>query len=302
MRRQRCRRTAQADREVGMAAVQQNGEALRYASAALQADRSVVMAAVQQNGNALQYASAALQADRIVVMAAAKTSSEALMHSAAELKDDRDFVLAVVQRDGRALAHAPARLKEDKDVVLAAVAQRGYAIQYAAPSLQEDRLVVLVAAARGVGRHILWSFRDDPVDCRLRCLDTAPCYRRMIETPLSCRALPHALLRLKLYAYLQYVPKMLDEDITVELLPSLGHDELKDLGMATIGARLGFIAAAKPSDRDTVDLTADEDEVGPGNNGGGGGAAASRGGGAAGGGESQGGGGGSRGLKRMLTH
>ena len=45
-----------------LAAVQQNGRALKYASEELQADREVVLAAVQQNGEALTYASRELQA------------------------------------------------------------------------------------------------------------------------------------------------------------------------------------------------------------------------------------------------
>ena len=44
-----------------MAAVQQDGWALKHASAALKSDKEVVMVAVQQNGNALQHASEALQ-------------------------------------------------------------------------------------------------------------------------------------------------------------------------------------------------------------------------------------------------
>jgi len=45
-----------ADREVVLAAVRQNGMALRFASAALQADREVVLAAVEQDGSALRHA------------------------------------------------------------------------------------------------------------------------------------------------------------------------------------------------------------------------------------------------------
>lgn len=47
-----------------LAAVGQDGHALRYASDALKADRDVVLEAVSQNGEALYYASDALKADR----------------------------------------------------------------------------------------------------------------------------------------------------------------------------------------------------------------------------------------------
>ena len=47
-----------------LVAVQQDWEALEYASEELRADRVVVLAAVRQDGGALEYASEELQADR----------------------------------------------------------------------------------------------------------------------------------------------------------------------------------------------------------------------------------------------
>ena len=68
----------EADKEVVLAAVQQDGLALQFASEDLRADREVVLAAVQQHGLALQYASAELRADREVVLAAVQQNGEAL--------------------------------------------------------------------------------------------------------------------------------------------------------------------------------------------------------------------------------
>ena len=51
------------DREVVLAAVQQDGYTLGFAPDQLKGDREVVLAAVQQNGNALYYASDELQED-----------------------------------------------------------------------------------------------------------------------------------------------------------------------------------------------------------------------------------------------
>jgi len=48
---------------VVMAAVTQNGWALKYASDDLKADKEVVMAAVTQNGSTLDYASDSLKKD-----------------------------------------------------------------------------------------------------------------------------------------------------------------------------------------------------------------------------------------------
>ena len=84
-----CRATS---REVVLAAVAQNGEALLYASDELKADREVVLAAVAQHGHALRHASAELKADRGVVLAAVAQSGYALGHASDGLKADRGLV------------------------------------------------------------------------------------------------------------------------------------------------------------------------------------------------------------------
>ena len=60
-----------------LAAVSQNGDALRYASTHLHADKEVVLAAVAQKGDALRYASADLQADKDVVFVAVASCADA---------------------------------------------------------------------------------------------------------------------------------------------------------------------------------------------------------------------------------
>ena len=64
------------DTEVVLAAVQENGSALKYASDALQADHAVVLAAVRNLGGALTFASEALQNDLQIVLSAVKQSSK----------------------------------------------------------------------------------------------------------------------------------------------------------------------------------------------------------------------------------
>ena len=51
------------DREVVLAAVQQDGGALMFASPGLRVDREVVIAAVQQSWRAIEFASVALRRD-----------------------------------------------------------------------------------------------------------------------------------------------------------------------------------------------------------------------------------------------
>ena len=85
---------AKGEREMVLAAVKQNGHALRNAPAELKGEREIVLAAVKQNGNALQYASAELKGDREIVLAALEQNGGALQYASAELKGDREIVLA----------------------------------------------------------------------------------------------------------------------------------------------------------------------------------------------------------------
>jgi hypothetical protein len=79
---------ARDDFDVVMAAVSQNGLALRYASARLRDERAIVMAAVKQIGLALYHASVALRGDRAIVMAAVSQFSGSLMYASTELQNE----------------------------------------------------------------------------------------------------------------------------------------------------------------------------------------------------------------------
>ena len=77
-----------AYRDLVLAAVWQDGMALRYASEELQADREIVLAAVQQDGRALCFASEELQADHEIVLAAVRQDG-APDYASAELQADQ---------------------------------------------------------------------------------------------------------------------------------------------------------------------------------------------------------------------
>ena len=100
-----------------MAAVTQEGRALKYADASLQADKDVVMAAVTQEGWALMYADASLQADKDVVMAAVAQDAWALKYADASLQTDFEVQLVHAFRHGTATTalNAMHRLRMSSD-------------------------------------------------------------------------------------------------------------------------------------------------------------------------------------------
>ena len=117
--------------------------ALEYASPELQADREVALAAVREDGLALEYASPELQADKEVVLEAIRQDGWLLEYASEELRGDREVVLEAVRQNVRALKYASEELKGDKEVALEAIRQDGWLLEYASEELRGDREVAL---------------------------------------------------------------------------------------------------------------------------------------------------------------
>ena len=135
------------DREVVLAAVNQCGRALRHAPAGIRGEQDILLAAVRREGHALQLAAAAMRADRTVVLAAVGETGSALRLAAAELRADKQVVLTAVVADGQALQHASPELQADPEVVEAAVRKDGTALDHAPAELRADEQIVLAAVA-----------------------------------------------------------------------------------------------------------------------------------------------------------
>jgi len=80
--------TFREDFEVVMAAVMQNGYALKYAGPSMRSNWEVARAAVQQKGTALCHVATPLKSDRALVLEAVRSSRMAIVHAHAELRDD----------------------------------------------------------------------------------------------------------------------------------------------------------------------------------------------------------------------
>ena len=180
-----------ADPEVVLAAVRQDGMALRHASQNLQNDPDVVLAAVQQDGMALQHASRELQHnDRDLVLAAVQQNGDVLYDVAEAFLDDAEVVIEAIFSNPDAWSLASQRLLEedrdvalaavgrlggghvlqflvhwqdDRGVVLAAVRSDGLALEFASARLRADREVVFAAVRRdGMAlQFVNYIFRDD---------------------------------------------------------------------------------------------------------------------------------------------
>ena len=112
-------------------------------------DKEIVMAAVKENGEALQYASEELQADKKIIMYALKKDGRALLFASKLLKADKEVVMEAVKQDGRSLDYASKKLRSDKEVVMEAVKQQGSSFEYASKELQADKDVVIATIKSG---------------------------------------------------------------------------------------------------------------------------------------------------------
>jgi hypothetical protein len=146
-----------------MESVNQNGQALKYASSRLQDDSTIVMEAVKQNGWALEHASERLKDDASIVMEAAKKNGKTLVLASKRLKDDADIVREAVKQKGWALQYASDRLKDDAYIVREAVKNSGKALRYASERLKDDAGIVLEAIKGGIQEFM--HENNDPDAC-----------------------------------------------------------------------------------------------------------------------------------------
>ena len=98
------------------------------------------MAAVTQNGRALKYASARLRSDRAIVMQAIQRARKPVVkYASASLRGDQPFMREVVQHHWRAVQYAAASLKRSRTFMRKVATQRWQVLQYASTELKNDQ-------------------------------------------------------------------------------------------------------------------------------------------------------------------
>lgn len=159
-------------------AVKNCGLALQYAAEEFRSDKEVVLAAVRENGNALCFARKH-KTDNEVVLEAVKQDGQALMHvvrpwyrrSETTYSPSREVVLEAMRTAGGLLAHVNPRFYTDKEVVLAAVKSewRAARMLMANPSniLATDVDIVL-ALVKQAGRDLMYDHLADSMQLDFR--------------------------------------------------------------------------------------------------------------------------------------
>lgn len=121
----------------------------RKAPPSVTSNLQVMLAAVQNDGYALEYASADLKDNVALVMAAVRQNARALQYAGEVMKNNYDVALIVAQTYPFALAYASAEIQKKVPLWLVAVDFAPYSILDAPPAVQSDPQIVARLAKNG---------------------------------------------------------------------------------------------------------------------------------------------------------
>jgi hypothetical protein len=135
------------DKEVVLAAVRNNGEAIEFASDSLKNEWEIVCEAINQSCS-LEHVSEKFRDDKQIVITAIKKNkyhSNQIRFASERLKNDREVALSALAKCGSDLEYVSSQLKKDKEVVLTAVGNNGMALEFASDELKNDAEIVKLA-------------------------------------------------------------------------------------------------------------------------------------------------------------
>lgn len=132
-----------------MAAVLQDGCALRYASRRLRSDRKIVRNAVREAGIEGFYgANGKFWEDRRLILEGIRRDGISIGFASTALLQDRKLAREAVKRDAYALMYLPENLRDDKRLVRLAVSAKPLTLSYASLRLQKDRELLAIAGTK----------------------------------------------------------------------------------------------------------------------------------------------------------
>ena len=103
------------------------------------------MCAVNNNFEALQFASQTVRRDRAHILELAKSYPRNMVET--DFEYDKAFVLSVIRARGYGLNYAAESLRNNREIVVTAVGLRGSEFQFASPDLRGQREILEMAIA-----------------------------------------------------------------------------------------------------------------------------------------------------------
>jgi hypothetical protein len=103
-------------------AVKKSGDVLKCATGELRDDKEVVLAAINDDARAFEYASDALRADRDIVLQVVKANGNMLEYASNELRSDHEIVIEAMKENSSAIKYASDVLKKDSQIAMVLIA------------------------------------------------------------------------------------------------------------------------------------------------------------------------------------
>lgn len=127
------------DKCIVFQAVSMHGHELQWAAPRFFSDEDIVIVAVDNNCNALKFASERLRnKDKVILSACSGHRGWALEHASVRAKDSDNIVPDVVSKYGLALQYASKRLRNDPYTVFLALSSNAYASSYVGDEIKKD--------------------------------------------------------------------------------------------------------------------------------------------------------------------
>ncbi|EFC48392.1 predicted protein [Naegleria gruberi] len=135
------------DKEIVLAAVQQDAYSILYGTEALIYNRDFILECVKISGEVLDYIDMDFDEDYEIILEAVQNYGDAIGITSQELRRNKEIITAALSNNGLSLGYLDEDLQDDKSIVLLAVSNNGLALEYASDRLQNDKEVVMVAVS-----------------------------------------------------------------------------------------------------------------------------------------------------------
>ena len=131
---------ARDNKEVMLAAINENGSAFKYGSERMRSDKELLNLALERYSYdfPLEYASPALQNDKEIILKAMNKNSENIKFASPEIRNDPEVVMESIKSNGSNFKYASYELKNNKDFILSALLENTNIYSYIPESQKEN--------------------------------------------------------------------------------------------------------------------------------------------------------------------
>ena len=131
---------ARDNKEIMLAAINENGSAFKYASERMRSDKELLNLALERYSYdfPLEYASLELKNDKEIILKAINKDSENIKFASPEIRNDPEVVMKSIKSNGSNFKYISDELKNNKDFILSALLENTNIYSYIPESQKEN--------------------------------------------------------------------------------------------------------------------------------------------------------------------